>query len=126
MKRFLLIGSFVLALFAIAILPRDRGVAVLAQDAKVASVPAEKAVPSYKKDIRPFSQKYCYECHSSAKAKPSAGLSFDKYGDDDAVQRDRKMWEEVAAKIKSGEMPPEEKPRPPHDSVVAAVSDIEA
>jgi hypothetical protein len=76
-----------------------------------------EAKPSYSTDVVPFLVKNCYACHGNGKTR--GDLALDKFKSDDTVQRDRKLWENVLHMVRSGEMPPKEKPRP-------AAADVEA
>ncbi len=59
---------------------------------------------------RPFIEKYCAKCHSGN--EPKAELSFDTYHDATSLARSRKVWDNVLRMVGSGEMPPEDEPRP--------------
>ena len=64
----------------------------------------------FKKQVQPILQQYCYDCHGNGKSK--GDLSLDKYKTLESIRNDRKTWELVLRNVKSGEMPPEKKPRP--------------
>ncbi len=86
-----------------------------------ASTPVE---PSFEKNIRPYLSQHCYQCHGGE--KPKAELSLEKYKDDAALQQHRKDWDSVVEMLRSGEMPPKERPRPPADETAAVIKAIEA
>jgi Protein of unknown function (DUF1592)/Protein of unknown function (DUF1588)/Protein of unknown function (DUF1587)/Protein of unknown function (DUF1585)/Protein of unknown function (DUF1595)/Planctomycete cytochrome C len=65
--------------------------------------------PSFDKHVRPVLTAHCIACHGSE--KPKAGLNLDKYKDEAAAQADQAVWEKVAHNLRSGEMPPKDKPR---------------
>src|SRR3954463_5746875 len=65
---------------------------------------------SFKKEIQPILQQYCYDCHGNGKSK--GDLALDQYKTVEAIRADRKRWELVLRNVKSGEMPPEKKPQP--------------
>jgi hypothetical protein len=88
------------------------------------SATQEQPVLTFKQDILPFLSKHCFACHGNG--KKTAGLAIDKYKDDAAVQKDRQMWENIAHMIRTGEMPPKEKPRPPGKEIEAALAAIES
>lgn len=76
--------------------------------ADLAPVPtAEKS--SFDKQVRPVLAAHCIACHGSE--KPKGGLNLDKYKDEAAALADRAVWEKVAHNLRSGEMPPRDKPR---------------
>lgn len=64
----------------------------------------------YERQIKPLLQKHCVSCHGLKKQK--AGLSLEGYGRVDDVRQDWKTWMGVLEKVKSGEMPPEERKQP--------------
>src|SRR5439155_1618957 len=74
----------------------------------------------FAKDVVPFLAKHCYACHGNGKRK--ADLALDKFTDDEAVRKDRKVWDNVLLMVRSGEMPPKEKPRPPAAEADAALA----
>jgi len=57
-----------------------------------------------------FLNKHCVSCHGADKQR--AGLALHKYKDEAGLVKDRKIWENVLHMVQSGEMPPQEKPRP--------------
>src|SRR5262249_7473598 len=65
---------------------------------------------TFKKEIQPILQQYCYDCHGNGKSK--GDLALDHYKSVEAIRGDRKKWEMVLKNVKSGEMPPEKKPQP--------------
>ncbi len=83
---------------------------------------AEKA--SFERDVQPFLEEFCYQCHGLGAHK--GDLALDKYKTNEDVLRDRRRWEEgVAAMLAKGEMPPREADeRPTPDQVDAALKSI--
>ena len=79
----------------------------------VAPAFAKQKEISYDKEIRPLLQKFCYDCHNEKKSK--GDLSLEHYKSIDAIRADRKKWELVLRNVRSGEMPPEDKPQPSAD-----------
>jgi hypothetical protein len=68
------------------------------------------AKPAYDKDIAPLLAKYCITCHGGD--KPKAKLALDKYKDEPAILKDRKVWETVVRRVRAGDMPPRRRPQP--------------
>jgi hypothetical protein len=66
---------------------------------------------AYEKYIRPFLAQHCLECHGIE--KPKGELRLDKLSTDFADSACRECWQTVLGRIRSGEMPPKSKPRPP-------------
>jgi len=62
-------------------------------------------------NVRNFFQSYCYECHGPDEQK--AKVRFDTLGLDFADEDLAYQWTEVVDVLEFGEMPPQEKPRPP-------------
>ncbi len=89
-----------------------------------AARPAESAPASFARDVRPFLQKHCFHCHGKPDGNNEAELTLDKYQDDLSVQESRKVWDNVLHMLKSGEMPPKERPRPPAAEIEAAMAAI--
>ncbi len=77
-----------------------------------ASLPPAKvaATPSFKKDVVPFLTAHCYSCHGGGKNKGDVVL--DTYHDEQALVKDREVWENVVEMVRTGEMPPKAKGRP--------------
>jgi hypothetical protein len=94
--------------------------------ASAVPAPASKEEPAanFVKDVVPFLTKHCYACHGNGKKR--AGLALDKYPDDEAVQKDRRVWENVLHMVRSGQMPPPERPRPAVKETEAVLQSIDA
>jgi hypothetical protein len=89
-----------------------------------ASPAKEPAAVSFAKDVVPFLTKHCYACHGNGKKR--ADLALDKYQNEEAVQKDRQVWENVLHMLRGGEMPPKERPRPAAGEVEAALKAIDS
>lgn len=70
--------------------------------------------------VHPFLTKYCVTCHNDKKA--AGDMSLEKFKDEMAALKDRKIWGTVAEALKSKEMPPKDKPQP-SDAERAAMID---
>lgn len=66
--------------------------------------------PSYERDVVPFIRQHCISCHGEAKPKGDFRIELPK-GEVAAAEL-RHQWEIVAKAIRSGDMPPANKPRP--------------
>jgi hypothetical protein len=72
---------------------------------------AEPAMESFKKDIQPVLEQYCYNCHGDGKEK--GGVSLDSFKTD-AQLKDHKLWMRVLKNTRTHIMPPvDEDPLPP-------------
>ena len=64
----------------------------------------------FEKNVRPLLQEYCSKCHGDEKPKGDFHISSLSPSLKDRASRDH--WATVLNQLKSGEMPPEDKPRP--------------
>ena len=69
----------------------------------VAPAPAQ----DFQKDVAPFLQKYCYDCHDAEQEK--GHLNLEAFKDDSRFFRDQRVWREVLNQVTAGEMPPAKK-----------------
>jgi hypothetical protein len=60
--------------------------------------------------IQPFLFRHCYQCHNERRTK--GNLNLKRYIDAASVRADPNTWQHVVQKIRTGEMPPEDEPRP--------------
>ncbi len=67
--------------------------------------------------FRPLLARHCVECHRGD--KPKGKLRLDNLTLDLADAATRKHWTAVVERLRAGEMPPKEKPRPPEKEVQA-------
>lgn len=76
------------------------------------TVAAVDPVPqaSYEKDLLPFIQKYCSDCHGSE--EPEGDFSIDRYADLQGILKDRTVWSKVLKLIELGAMPPTDGEQP--------------
>lgn len=65
---------------------------------------------TFESTIQPVIAEYCYGCHNDTKKK--GNLSLKPYRSFDAVMADPNTWDRVLGKLRSGEMPPADEPRP--------------
>ncbi|MFL5245708.1 MAG: DUF1592 domain-containing protein [Gemmataceae bacterium] len=85
------------------------GKLVGAADAKA---PYEKAKPrvDFAKEVVPVLTKYCTSCHSGT--KPKGDLALDGLKDEETARKKLEVWEGIAERLRSNEMPPKKKPQP--------------
>lgn len=114
-----------MAMLAILVLTMGSG---LREDSVSPAAPQPEPPPTpdiFQKDVLPFLAKHCFACHGNGKRR--GDLALDKYKDDDALQKDRKVWESITQMIRAGEMPPKErKTRPTNDEIAAVLKSIDA
>jgi mono/diheme cytochrome c family protein len=95
-------------------------------DARPQSDPARAARPSTSTPTaapaRDSLNQYCVTCHNSR--LKTAGLLLDSL-DVDNVGRDAEVWEKVASKLRTREMPPPGRPRPDHATYDAIAAQLE-
>lgn len=80
--------------------------------------------PDFARDARPFLEKHCLSCHGGK--EPKAELALDTFRDSMSIVRQRKVWDNVLKMVAAGEMPPQEKPRPPVADVDQFVRQVKA
>jgi mono/diheme cytochrome c family protein len=86
--------------------------------------PAKSAVPaSFEAIVQPFLSKNCFMCHNQK--LHSGELDLKTHAQPETLLKDREIWENVVAKIKSGEMPPKGLPRPKAEEVSAVAGWIQ-
>ncbi|MEZ6052046.1 MAG: DUF1592 domain-containing protein [Planctomycetaceae bacterium] len=78
----------------------------------------------FARNIRPFLQFHCVDCHSGD--DPEGGVSLESYEDSANVQTDFDVWEKVLRALHAREMPPKEEPQPPDTEYEAVIGHIEA
>ncbi len=71
---------------------------------------AVAAAPTFAEAGVPFLEKHCVACHGKDKQKGDFALH--EFRDDLSVLRARKRWREVVEQVRSGDMPPDDKPQP--------------
>ncbi len=92
-----------------------RAVALLAllPVAGLALAPGRSAPPApspFDAQVAPFLKAHCLGCHTKGSA--SAGLELDSFLKSDSLTRDPESWKQFVHKIRTGQMPPKEMPRP--------------
>ena len=65
--------------------------------------------------VQPFLEDTCLPCHNDRRKR--GGLNLAAFQSADSVARDPNVWEQALAKIRTGEMPPEDDPRPHPDTL---------
>ena len=70
----------------------------------------EKVAFHYDKHIVVALETYCFDCHDSSSAK--GDLDLEKALLERPLVRNRRLWENVAERIRSGDMPPKKRPQP--------------
>ena len=74
------------------------------------------------KDISPFLEAQCLDCHDSETKKGGLDLSALKWAPEDPASFER--WVKVYDQVERGEMPPAKKPRPEAKSLAAFLSSL--
>ena len=73
-------------------------------------------------DPQAFFEQHCIQCHGEQKQKGKLRLDGEAW--DRAEENKTELWQEVIDRIDSGEMPPEEEPRPPANERSAILSHL--
>src|SRR5690606_38066979 len=71
---------------------------------------AADVASQFRSQVEPLVTKHCAACHTGE--DPTGGIAFDQSLAQLDVAQDRETWEKIAAKLHSGEMPPEGEPQP--------------
>ncbi len=95
-----------------------RAILILVTAAAAAQTPA-----SFERTVQPFVARHCALCHNE-KLK-TGGLDLAAYRATAAALNDRQVWEKVLVKLRAGEMPPKEQPRPAPAQIAAVTRWIE-
>jgi hypothetical protein len=114
--------SLFITLIAIAFAITDGQMAVCADPA--ADQKKQPAPVNFAKDVVPFLTKHCYACHGNGKNK--GDLALDRFKDDETALQNRKILENVQQMVRSGEMPPKEKPRPAAAEIEGMLKSLDA
>jgi hypothetical protein len=61
--------------------------------------------------VRPMLEQHCYDCHGGKKTK--GGVDLKKLDGDPLVGKEFELWNKVLEAVKSGDMPPDDKPELP-------------
>ena len=72
---------------------------------------------------RALLDRYCVSCHNEQ--LKTAGVMFDKV-DINRLDAHRELFEKVARKLRSGQMPPQGRPRPEQPAIAAFLAELEA
>lgn len=78
---------------------------------------------SAKEPLEKFLQTHCVSCHGPDKAK--SDLRVDQLSRDFRSGNDFHLWAEALEKVNSGEMPPEDEPRPSQEEITAFVAELD-
>ncbi len=103
-------------------LPSENNGNVLQQ---VNVVQAAATPEPFGKQVRPFLNKYCLDCHGEDIQE--GGVRFDQFGNSPDIIADYRLWEKIHQQISVGSMPPqdEEAPAPDERERIAAWLDKE-
>jgi hypothetical protein len=85
-----------------------------------ADAPDEAA---FEATVQPFLEDTCLPCHNERRKR--GGLNLEPFQSVDSVARDTNTWEKALAKLRTGEMPPEEDPRPDPETLEAVATWID-
>jgi hypothetical protein len=76
--------------------------------------------PTFDKVVQPFFANNCYGCHNEE--KHTARLNLELFDNAASLTKDRATMTLIFNKLKSGQMPPPEQPRPRPEDVAAVIS----
>ncbi|HEY7326667.1 MAG TPA: DUF1592 domain-containing protein [Gemmataceae bacterium] len=81
--------------------------------------PADRLESRFASEVRPFVQRYCFECHGPK--EPKADLDLSRDGTMTVVRGNMSAWSMVLERLQANEMPPEDATRQPSSAERAAV-----
>lgn len=76
------------------------------------------------KVIVPFVEKHCVQCHGEKESE--ANVSLYSFQDDESILKANKIWLAAVEKVRSGEMPPQGKPRPSSQEIEQFVKNVKS
>ena len=79
---------------------------------------------AFEATVQPFLEDTCLPCHNDRRTR--GGLNLEPLQAVDSVALDPNTWEKALAKMRTGEMPPEDDPRPHPDTLSAVTAWIDA
>jgi hypothetical protein len=82
------------------------------------------AADTFESTVAPFLAKHCTMCHNAR--NKSANLDLDRLRQPESALAERDVWESVAQRVKSGQMPPPGLPKPSPESAAAFIAWAEA
>ena len=88
--------------------------AIVALAASLPALAGADPAASYRNDILPILENYCYDCHADGLDK--GGVAFDA-GPEGALVRKHDLWWKVLKNVRAGIMPPAKKDRPSPDEM---------
>jgi len=74
---------------------------------------------TFEKVVQPFFANHCFACHNDD--RHTAGLNLEALDNAEALTKDRAKLNLLFTKLKSGQMPPPDQPRPNADTMAAVV-----
>ena len=78
----------------------------------------------YASEVAPVLARYCVSCHGPE--KPKGGLNLAAFATEAAALKDLKSWEKVLDNVKSGAMPPDDRPQIPAGESTRLVQYLES
>ncbi|MBK5290438.1 MAG: DUF1587 domain-containing protein, partial [Acidobacteriia bacterium] len=84
----------------------------------------QKPEETFEKTVKPFLTKNCLACHNPS--LKTAQLDLAPLRDTKAAMAERDVWENVLAKLKSGQMPPASAPKPDREVTALVTEWMEA
>ncbi len=121
-NRLLLVASACMAvalLAGLAAFPKQSvgeqhgDVAAQPQSNKIAADRALAEKAFYERQLRPFLNKYCFDCHEGE--TPDSDVRLDVHASVGDLREDRKRWEKAIRMLQSGRMPPVDATQPPRN-----------
>lgn len=80
------------------------GAALMSGLAVELSASESRSSPDFARQVQPLLTETCLACHSTAKHK--GDLNLERFTSTETMRQEPRVWEEVAAQVSNGEMPP--------------------
>ena len=98
--------------------------AYLAPDLLRAQTPDAAREEAFKAKVRPYLARNCAGCHNAS--NKTGGIAVDGLKSAATLGAEGEEWEKILRKVKTGEMPPSQVPRPPADQTAAFAGFVES
>jgi len=81
---------------------------------------------TFNQAVKPMLASTCTLCHNERAASTAGNLNLRPFLMESSLVEGRETWEKILRKVRSGEMPPKEIPRPPQEQIDALTKFLEA
>ncbi|MBK7926132.1 MAG: DUF1592 domain-containing protein [Bryobacterales bacterium] len=97
--------------------------AICAQPLPAQTKPAAPA-SAFDQTVKPMLNRRCFGCHNDRTA--AGGLNIAPFTHPSSINEYREAWDKIVSKVRSGEMPPKEAPKPTPEQIATFTAFMEA